>query len=153
MVLETQTSEKILAKPPPMLTHSKAKTSICDLMKDNTSKVIKKMESQIPLYIQLYTDLYTEYLHMFDDLFGTCYIAEKQFYEKLGIDQDTIKKLDNNWNSLTNFYANQIDISTNFLRSYVQLRISAIKSYDRYAHVMIDYFAKMSSQYNSAFKK
>jgi len=153
LVLETQSSEKILANPPPMLTHSKAKTSICELMKDNTSKVIKKMESQIPLYLQLYADLYTEYLHTFDDLFGACYIGEKQFYEKLGINQDTIKKLDNNWNSLTNFYANQIEISTNFLRSYVQMRISAIKSYDRYAHVMIDYFAKMSSQYNSAFKK
>ncbi len=153
MVLETQSSVKILDNPPPMLTQSKAKTSVCDLMKDNTTKVIKKMESQIPSYIQLYTDLYTEYLHMFDDLCGACYIGEKQFYEKLGIDQDTIKKLDRNWNSLTNFYANQIEISTNFLRSYVQLRISAIKSYDRYAHVMIDYFAKMSSQYNSAFKK
>ena len=153
MVLETQSSVKILDNPPPRSTQSKAKTSVCDLMKDNTSKVIKKMESQIPSYIQLYTDLYTEYLHMFDDLFGVCYIAEKQFYEKLGIDQDTIKKLDNNWNSLTNFYANQIEISTNFLRSYVQMRISAIKSYDRYTHAMIDYFAKMSSQYNSAIKK
>ena len=153
MVLETPSSVKILANSPPMLTQSKAKTSVCDLMKDNTSQIIKKLESQTPVNIQLCSDLYTEYLHMFDDLFGTCYISEKQLFDKLGLDQNTLKTLGNYSNNLTNFYANQIETSTNFLRSYVQMRTSAIKSYDRYVHAMIDYFAKMSSQYNSVFKK
>jgi len=61
------------------------KISACDVMKENTSKVIKKMESQIPSYVQEYSDLYTEYLHTFDDLFGTCYISEKQFFWQVGI--------------------------------------------------------------------
>ena len=48
------------------------KLSICDIMKEDTSEVIKKMESQMPSQFQNYSDVYTEYLHMLDDIFGTC---------------------------------------------------------------------------------
>lgn len=126
--------------------------SVCDVMKKNTSQIIKKMESQLPSNLQLYSDLYAEYLHMFDDLFGTCYISEKQFFDKLGIDQNTIKTFDKNSSVLTNFYSSQIDMASNYLRTYVQMRISAIKSYDRYIHVLMDSYAKMLSQFNSIVK-
>jgi len=129
------------------------KISACDVMKVNTSKVIKKMESQIPSYVQEYSDLYTEYLHTFDDLFGTCYISEKQFFDNLGFDQETLKTFDNYSKTLANFYSSQIDMSTNYLRAYIKMRISAIKSYDRYLHVMMDSYAKILSQYNSVTKK
>jgi hypothetical protein len=127
--------------------------SVCDVMKKNTSQIIKKMESQLPSNLQLYSDLYAEYLHMFDDLFGTCYISEKQFFDKLGIDQNTIKTFDKNSSVLTNFCSSQIDLASNYLRTYVQMRISAIKSYDKYVHTMMDSYAKMLSQYNSVFKR
>lgn len=126
--------------------------SVCDVMKKNTSQIIKKMESQLPSNLQLYSDLYAEYLHMFDDLFGTCYISEKQFFDKLGIDQSTLKTFDKNSDELTNFYSSQIDIASNYLGTYVQMRISAIKSYDRYVHVLMDSYAKMLSQFNSIVK-
>ena len=129
------------------------KISVCDIMKNNTSKVIKKMEFQVPTYIQNYSDLYTSYLHAFDDIFGTCYIAEKQFFDKLGIDQETLKTLEGYSNSLTNVCSSQIDISTKFLRTYVQLRTSAIESYDRYTHQVMDYYANVLSQFNSALEK
>jgi len=132
--------------------NNQVKISICDVMKDNTSKRIKKLESQIPSYFQEYSDLYTEYLHMFDDLFGTCYIAEKEFFDKLGFDQETLKTFDNYSKTLTNFYSSQIDMSTNYLRDYVKMRISAIKSYDGYMHVMMDSYAKSLSQFNSKSK-
>ncbi len=133
--------------------NDQVKISVCDVMKDNTSKVIKKMESQIPSYVQEYSDIYTEYLHMFDDLFGTCYISEKEFFDKLGFDQETLKTFDNYSKTLTNFYSSQIDMSTNFLREYVKMRISAIKSYDKNLHVMMDSYAKMLSQYNATLQK
>jgi len=129
------------------------KISACDVMKDNTSKVIKKMESQIPSYVQEYSDLYAEYLHTLDDLFGTCYIAEKEFFDKLGFDQQTLKTFDNYSKTLSNFYSSQIEMSTNYLKDYVKMRISAIKSYDRYLHVMMDSYAKSLSQFNSVNKK
>ena len=38
--------------------------SICDIMKEDTSEIIKKMESKMPSLFQNYSDLYTEYLYM-----------------------------------------------------------------------------------------
>ena len=65
-------------------------TSICDVMKDNTSEIIQKLELQIPTFMQLYSDLYTKYLHMLDDLYSSCYLSEKEFLDKLGMDKTTI---------------------------------------------------------------
>jgi len=153
LVLETQSSVKILANPSPRSAQSKAKTSVCDLMKDNTSSVIRKMESQIPSYVQGYSDLYAEYLHTIDDLFGTCYLSEKEFFDKLNIDQKTLKVFDDLSGFWEKIATSQIETSTNFMRAYVQMRISAIKSYDKYVHTMMDSYAKMLSQYNFVFKR
>ena len=140
--VKESTLEKNSTKKSMQRSNNQDKISACDVMKDNTSKVIKKMESQIPSFVQEYSDLYTEYLHMFDDLFGTCYISEKEFFDKLGFDQETLKTFDNYSKTLTNFYSSQIDMSTNYLRAYVKMRISAIKSYDQYIHAMMDSYAK-----------
>jgi len=156
LTTETLEKESTLEENPPnnslKKSNNQVKISICDVMKDNTSKRIKKLESQIPSYFQEYSDLYTEYLHMFDDLFGTCYISEKEFFDKLGFDQETLKTFDNYSKTLTNFYSSQVDMSTNYFRDYVKMRISAIKSYDRYMHVMMDSYAKTLSQFNSKCK-
>lgn len=129
------------------------KISVCDVMKNHTSEVIKKIESQIPSYVQQYSDLYTQYLHMFNDVFGTCYISEKQFFDKLGIDHKTLKGFDDYLGNMTQNYTNQIDMSTEFMRDYVKMRISAIQSFDRYMHVLMDSYAKMLSQVNAVTKK
>ena len=125
----------------------------CDMMKSNTSTLVKKAESQIPTYAQLYSDVYTEYLHMIDDLFGTCYIAEKEFFEKFNIDPAMMKNFNNYMNSLTQVYSSQMDLSTNFLRNYSEMRIAMIKSYDSYMHTMMDVYAKTLSQINSIVEK
>ncbi|HXW02771.1 MAG TPA: hypothetical protein VD651_00700, partial [Nitrosarchaeum sp.] len=68
--------------------------SICDIMKNRTSEIVQKMECQLPLTMQQYSDLYTAYLHSFDDMFGTCYISQKEFFDKLNIPQETLKEFD-----------------------------------------------------------
>ncbi len=67
------------------------KISVCDIMKTNTSKIIQKIESQAPAKFQQFSDLYTAYLHTLDDVYGTCYISEKEFFDKLNIDQGVLK--------------------------------------------------------------
>ncbi len=131
-------------------TSSQVDVSVCDIMKGNTSEIIKKMESQIPTYFQMHSDVYTEFLHTMDDLFGTCFIAEKEFFDKLNFDQYTLKLFDSYWKNITKMYSSQIDMSTNFLRVYSQMRISGIKLFDNYMHVMMESYAKMLSQYNSS---
>ena len=61
---------------------------------------------------------------MIDDLFGTCYIVEKEFFEKFNIDPAIMKNFSDYMDSLTQVYSSQIDFSTNFLRNYSQMRIA-----------------------------
>jgi len=128
------------------------KISVCDVMKNNTSSIIKKMEFQVPVYLQQYTDLFTAYLHSFDQIFGTCYIAEKEFFDKLEIDQNTLKSFDNISNTFKDIISSQIDTSTQFLDTYVKIRISTIESFDKYAQVMMRIYANMLSQFNSTLE-
>ncbi len=147
-VTKNSHTKKSVAKPT-----EQDKISVCDVMKSKTSSVIRKMELQIPSYVQEYSDLYAEYLHTVDDLFGTCYLSEKEFFDKLNIDQNTLKAFDNFWSFWEKTATSQIETSTNFMRANIQMRISAIKSYDKYAHTMMDSYAKMFSQYNSVYKR
>jgi len=128
------------------------KISICDMMKKNTSKIIRKAEGQIPSYAQIYSDYYKEYLHTVDDVFGTCYIAEKEFFDKMGFDQNMINVIDANWDSFTKGYENQLDLANNFLRTFVKTRIMTMKSFDNYIHLVMDSYAKSLSVFNSTIK-
>ena len=122
--------------------------SVCEIMKDDTSEVFRKMESQIPLLFQNYSNLYTRYLHMLDDVFGTCYIAEKEFFDRLNIDQGILKQVKENSESVKNAYIQNIEISSKLFDQYVKMRIDVIKSFDNYTHVVMDFYAKMLSQVN-----
>ena len=126
----------------------KKNISICDVMKNDTSEIIQKLESQIPTYAQLYSDLYTKYLHMMDDFYSTCYVSEKEFFDKLGIDQKALGLFDTYWKSITDLTLNQIELATNFARMYVQLRLSALDSYDKTVHLMMDSYTKAWTRFS-----
>lgn len=131
----------------------KETVSICDVMKNNTTEIIEKIETKFPIYAQLYTDLYTKYLHTISDLYSTCYISEREFFDKLGMNKPAIQAFDAYWKSVTNIILSQIDMGTNFAKMYVQFRLDAIDSYDKVAHMMMDNCARAWSQLNSYNKK
>ena len=135
------------------MSESSEKISICDLFKENTSNLIQKMESQIPIYGQIYSDIYKESLHMLEDVFGTCYISEKEFFDKLNIDQYTLKQWDVYSKSILDFYSRQIDASTNLLKIYSSNRISAIQTYENFMHAWMDSYQKMLAQFNSFYER
>ncbi len=126
------------------------KVSVCDIMKNNTSEIIKKIESQTPPLMQKYSDLYLTYLHTIDDMFGTCYISEKEFFDKLNIDQGILKEVERFSTSLTAMSLDQIEQSSKYLEAYIQMRVSALKTYDNFMHVMMDSWAKTLSQFNKS---
>jgi len=126
------------------------KVSVCDIMKNNTSEVIKKIESQAPSLIQKYSDLYVTYLHTIDDIFGTCYISEKEFFDKLNIDQGILKEAEKFSGAFTAIYLDQIEFSSKYLEANIQMRVSALKTYDNFIHVMMDSYAKTLSQFNKS---
>ena len=123
--------------------------SICDIMKGNTSAIIQKMESQIPVNFQIYSDMYKEYLHMIDDLFGTCYLSEKEFFDKMNIDDRILKIMDSYGKTYTEIYNSQIENYSSFLKWYSKMRTSGMRSYDKFAHVMMDSYAKMISDFSN----
>lgn len=127
---------------------TKAKISVCDIMKNNTSEVIKKLETQIPSSIQQYSDLYTTYLHTIDDIFGTCYISEKEFFDKLNIDQGILREFQEFSNALTKIYLTQIEISAKYVEEYVEIRKSSLKAYDNFMHIVMGSYAKTLTQFN-----
>jgi hypothetical protein len=116
--------------------------SVCGVMKDNTIDVIQKLESEMPAIFQGYADLYTRYLHSIQDMFGTCSLAEKQYFDKMGVDQNILKAYDDYLKSVTTIMKSQIDFSTDFTKRYIQFRLSSIDSWDKYTHTCIDMYAK-----------
>ena len=124
--------------------------SVCEVMKDDTSEVFRKMESHIPLMFQNYSNLYARYLHMLDDVFGTCYIAEKEFFDRLNIDQGILKQVKKNSESIKNTCIENIEMSSKFFDQYLHMRIDAITSFDNCAHVMMDSYANFLSQCNKS---
>ncbi len=126
--------------------NNEGKLSICEIMKDDTSEVIRKMESHVPSLFQNCSNLYTKYLHMFDDMFGICYITEKKFFDKMDIDQGILRQLKANSESVKNMWMQNIEMSSNLFDQYVKMRVDAIKSYDNYVHVMMNSYANFLSQ-------
>ena len=128
------------------------KISICELMKEDTSEIIRKLESMVPLHFENCSNLYTAYLHMYDDMFGTCYIAEKEFFDNLDMDQGILKQITEHSRISKENYLDGIEMGTKFLDEYVKIRISAIKTFDGYFHIMMESYSKMLSQFNNSRK-
>ncbi len=154
ITVDNMTKEKMAeiiktAKREGKSSEKKNTVSICDVMQNNTSEIIQKIESQIPTYVQLYSDLYTKYLHIIDDIYSTCYVSEKDFFGKLGMDKTTLGAFDMYWKSITDLTLNQIELATNFAKMYVQFRLLTIDSYDKVVHLMMDNYTRAWSQYNS----
>ena len=131
-------------------TKPEEKISVCDIMKTNTSKIIQKFESQIPTRFQQYSDLYAAYLHTIDDIYGTCFISEKEFFDKLNIDQGILQSIQEYTKTLTDTYLAQMDLNAKSREEFVQRQISSLKVCDNFMHTMMDSYAKTLSQFNEA---
>lgn len=131
---------------------SKESESFCDIIKENTSIVIKELESQLPINFQMYSDIYKEYFHIIDDLFGACYLVESEMMEKI-IPTSNLKWIDAYGKYLTQISLKQIESYNKFLNWYSQMRIDGMKNYEVYAHSMIDTYGKMLKMFTSTYEK
>lgn len=126
--------------------------SLCEVFKNDTSEVMRKLESQTPSLFQNYSNLYTAYLHMWDNLFGTCFISEKKFFDKLNLDQSLLKQFKSNSEDIKKICLENIDMNTQFIDQYTKMRTSSIQSFDRYVHVLMESYANYLSQLNPSKK-
>ena len=83
------------------------------------------------------------------DFFGTCYIAEKELLDKMGVDQKAIEAFDKYFKAMTKTTVSEIEMANNFQKACVENIMSAMKSYDDYVKLMLSSYAKML-EYTSA---
>ena len=111
------------------------------------------MEMKIPSHFQIYSDMYKEYLHVLDDIFGTCIMSEKEFFDKMNINKNLIKNIESNTNYLTDIWINQIENYDNYLKWYSQMRTSNMKTYDQFVHNMMESYAITLSSITNNLEK
>lgn len=121
-------------------------------MKENTSRIIQKLESQTPSYFQQYTDLYSTYLHLLDNIYGTCYLSEKEFFDKLQIDNGVLATYRNYSDTLTDSILHQIEMFGKFREQNMQRQISMLQTYDDLMHSMMKSYSQYLSQFNKISK-
>lgn len=124
--------------------------SACNVMKENSSKIIRKLESKIPIFVQKNSDFYTENLHMLDDVFNTCYLSEKRFLDSMNIDENYLKSFNDFSNYMTDLIINQIDMNAKLFETYKQIQINYIRLFDESFHNMINMFENVSMKGNNA---
>lgn len=135
------------------MTDSKPTLSMCDIMRDNTNEIIMKIESLLPSHIEGFTNFQSEYIRISRDFFGTCYIAEKELLDKMGVDQKAISEFNRYLKILSQYTISEIDIVNNWQKALVENTISAMKVYDDYVKLMLTSYAKSLEHISSMIPK
>lgn len=127
--------------------------SICDVMRDNTNEVIMKMESLLPSHIESFANVQSEYMRIARDFFGTCYIAEKELLDKMGIDQKKILEFNKYAKTFSQYAISEIDMISNWQKTFVDNTISSMKVYDDYVKMTLEMYSKTLEQVSSMIPK
>jgi pyruvate carboxylase len=131
----------------------KTSVSIPNIMKDNTSEIIEKIDSKIPVYAQLYSDVYKKYLHIMSNFYGTSCLAQKEFFDKMGVNDAILTMFDVYLRLVKQMILLQIDINESMAKSYVGHRLTVLDFYDQMINTNIANFAKMFFPIFDDFKK
>jgi predicted transcriptional regulator YdeE len=126
--------------------------SIQNIIQDHTSEIIEKIDSKIPTYVQLYSDLYKKYLQIAGNLCTKSYLTQKEFYEKMEIDDARFAMFDAYLESIKKMSLLQIDMTETMFQSYIGFRLTALDFYDQMMNGCMVNFAKMCPILNN-FKK
>lgn len=96
----------------------------------------------------MYSDYYREYLHSLDNVFGTCYISEKEFFDNLNLDKNVLKMFSEANKTFTNLMTAQIDVYGNLFKNHLQVRLDTIRTWDSFMKMMMENYAKMLAEFN-----
>ncbi|MDH3490241.1 MAG: hypothetical protein OEL56_07310 [Nitrosopumilus sp.] len=111
---------------------SEIKPSVSEVMEKHTMKVMQKLESRIPLQIKSFSDFSREYMKLLEEIFDIDYTLENKIFGNFGMDEKSIKLLDNYLEIGSKFYASQIDISNELFSRYLNMRLSMMESYNKF---------------------
>ena len=95
-------------------------------------EVMKKLESRIPLQIKSFSDFSREYMKLLEEIFDIDYALENKIFGNFGMDEKSIKLLDDYLEMGSKFYMSQIDMSNEFFKGYLNMRLSVMESYNKF---------------------
>lgn len=114
------------------MSETESSTSVSEVMEKHTMKIMKKLESRIPLQIKSYSDFSREYMKLLEEIFDIDYALENKMFGNFGMDEKSIKLLDNYLEMGSKFYMSQIDMSNEFFKGYLNMRLSVMESYNKF---------------------
>jgi len=114
------------------LSEIESSTSVSEVMEKHTMEIMKKLESRIPLQIKSYSDFSREYMKLLEEIFDIDYAMENKIFGNFGMGEKSIKLLDNYLERGSKFYMSQIDMSNEFFKGYLNMRLSVMESYNKF---------------------
>lgn len=120
-------------------------SSVCDIWKDSVHKIITKAEYQTPIYLQAYSQMHSEFLHSVDNLFGTCYIWQKRYFDRMGIDQKVVNAYGELCEKSTGSITEWMDAYAAYKKFQADLAIDYMKIGNNYIHWWTDMCGKAMS--------
>jgi len=125
--------------------------SVCDVWKDSVHKIVTKLEYQTPIYLQAYTQIHTEFLHCVDNLFGTCYLWQKQYFDRLGISPGIVNAYGQLYNSWVEQYMQGLDAYANYKKTQADMVVDAMKVGNDILHSWMDAYGRVVSSWGAWF--
>lgn len=110
----------------------KSTSSVSETLEKRTMEVIKKLETCIPLQIKSFSDFSREYMKLIEEIYDIDYTLENKIFGNFGMDEKSIKILDNYLDVGSKFYMSQIDMSNEFFKGYLSMRLSMMESYNKF---------------------
>ena len=107
-------------------------SSVSEVMEKHTMQIMKKLETRIPLQVKSFSDFSREYMKILEEIFDIDYALENKMFGNFGMDEKSIKSLDNYMQIGSGFYMSQIDMSNEFFKGYLNMRLSVMESYNRF---------------------
>ena len=148
--VENMTKEKMIEIIKASKNESNTKTTglSSKITTDYASKIIEKMDSKIPSYVNLHSDLYKKYLHIMDNCYNIWYSNQKETIGKMGVNDAAITMFDTYLKSFRQMALLQIDITENMFKNYVGYRLMALDFFDQMINDNMMNFTKMLPKFN-----
>lgn len=108
--------------------------STFDVIKENTSKVMSKMDSQIPLYVKMHSDMYRRYRHMMDDFFDAGYALERAELDLLFQNDGTRRAAETATRLYSNTMLANLSMYGEFLKWYAHAQRANMRAVDNIYH-------------------
>jgi len=106
--------------------------SVSETLEKHTMEIMKKLEYRIPLQIKSFSDFSREYMKLLEEIFDIDYALENKIFGNFGMDEKSVKLLDDYLEMGSKFYMSQIDMSNEFFKGYLNMRLSVMESYNRF---------------------